>query len=129
MQTIVPIEEIISVATANIVIAALAVSLVGALLAVSVRHYTSQNWTPQLQDVWYFALSAGISVTLVLLGYDTGTILTASSGINTPLALVKTGMDKYSEKKENTKITENKANIDAIKTQIGLLEAAKAKVS
>jgi len=110
------------------VVAALACSLVGALLAVSVRHYTSQNWTPQIQDIWYFALSAGISVTLVLLGYDTGTILTASSGINTPLALVKTGMDKYSEKKENTKISENKANIEAMKTQIAVLEAAKKKV-
>lgn len=113
--------------TANLVFAALLVSLVGATLAVAVRHYTSQNWTPQLQDIWYYVLSGGIGVTLVLLGYDTGTILTATSGINTPLALVKTATDKYSERKENTRIEENKANIEALKTTVSALEAARAK--
>ena len=122
MQVIIPIEDIISVATANLVVAALMVSLVGATLAVAVRHYTSQNWSPQLQDIWYYVLSGGIGVTLVLLGYDTGTILTATSGINTPLALVKTGMDKYSERKENTKITENKEEIEKIKALIAIKE-------
>lgn len=118
MQVVIPIEDIITSATANLVIAAIAVSLVGATLAVAVRHYTSQNWTPELQDIWYYVLSGGIGVTLVLLGYDTGTILTATSGINTPLALTKSAIDKYSEHKENAKIEANKAEIDAIKKQI-----------
>jgi len=111
----------------NLVIAAIAVSLVGATLAVAVRHYTAQNWTPQIQDIWYYILSAGIGVTLVLFGYDTGTILTATSGINTPLALVKTGMDKYSEKKENVRIEANTANITAMKQVVSGLEAEKAR--
>lgn len=116
----------ISLATANVVAAAILLSLVGATLAVAVRHWTSQNWTPALQDVWYYVLSGGIGVTLALLGYDTGMILTATSGINTPLALVKTGMDKYSERKENVEIEQNKVNIQAMKDRLALLEAGKS---
>lgn len=119
MQDIIPIGDIISMATANLVIAGLAVSLVGATLAVAVRHYTSQNWTPELQDIWYYVLSGGIGVCLVLLGYDTGTILTATSGINTPLAVVKTATDKYSERKDNAKIEANKKEIAELKAKMG----------
>ena len=124
MQDVIPIEDIISLATANLVIASLVVSVVGALVAVSVRHYTSQNWTPQVQDVWYFMMSAGISVSLVLFGYDTGTILMATTGINTPMALFKTAIDKYSERKENVQVTLNTANIEAIKAELSKREAA-----
>lgn len=112
-----------TLATANIVLASLLLSLVGALVAVAVRHWTSQNWSVALQDIWYFALSAGISVMLALLGYSTGFILAASSGINTPLALVKTGMDKYTDRKENEGITANKVNIQAMKDRLAELEA------
>ena len=101
-------------------------SLVGALVAVAVRHWTSQNWTFALQDIWYFMLSAGISIMLALLGYSTGFILAASSGINTPLALVKTGMDKYSERKDNAEIDKNKVNIQLLKDKLAELEAAKS---
>jgi len=118
MQTPIPIEDIVTAATANLVVAGLLVSLVGATLAVAIRHYTSQNWKPEIQDIWYYVLSGGIGAALIILGYDTGTILTATSGVNTPLALVKTGMDKYSARKENVKIAENKAEIAAIKAQI-----------
>ena len=123
---VIPIEEVISLATANIVVASILISLVGATLAVAVRHYTSQNWTPALQDVWYYVLSGGIGVTLALLGYDTATILTATSGINTPLALVKTGMDKYSERKDNAEIDKNKVNIQVLKDRLAELEAKKS---
>ena len=105
--------------------AAILLSLVGATLAVAMRHYTSQNWTPELQDVWYYVLSGGISVTLALLGYDTATILTATAGINTPLALVKTGMDKYADKKAGSAL--NATNIDALKAQIAKMEAEARK--
>lgn len=116
MQTEIPIDQIITLATMNIVLAALALSVVGALVAVSVRHYTAQNWEVQLQDIWYFAMSAGISVTLAILGYPTGTILAATTGINTPLALVKTGMDRYSDRKAG--VDANRANIEAIKKEL-----------
>jgi hypothetical protein len=118
MQEVIPIEDIISLATGNLVLAALVVSVIGALVAVSVRHYTSQNWVPQLQDVWYFMMSAGISVALVLFGYDTGTILAATTGINTPMALFKTGMDKYAEKKENSQVLLNTAKLSAIEAEL-----------
>jgi hypothetical protein len=121
MQGTIPIEDIISASTANLVLAALAISLVGALVAVTVRHYTSQNWTPQLQDVWYFMMSAGISVALVLFGYDTGTILTATTGINTPMALFKTAIDKYSDRKESALAVTNKSKIDALEARIAEL--------
>jgi len=111
------------------VLAALVISLVGALVAVSIRHYTSQNWTPQIQDIWYFMMSAGVSVALVLFGYDTGTILAATTGINTPMALFKTAIDKYSDKKENSQVFLNSANIDAIKAELDhrIEEAKEAK--
>jgi hypothetical protein len=105
-------------ATANLVAAALAVSIVGALVAVSVRHYTSQNWAPEIQDVWYFIMSAGISTALVLFGYDTGTILMATTGINTPMALFKTAIDKYSERKESSQVTLNTAKLSAIEAEL-----------
>ena len=89
--------------TANIVIAALLVSLIGATVAVTVRHYTSQNWMPTIQDVWYYILSGGVSVALVLLGSDTVTILSATTGINTPLAILKSAIDKYQDR-EITKL-------------------------
>ena len=87
-------------------------------MAVSVRHYTSQNWTPQLQDVWYFMMSAGISVALVLFGYDTGTILAATTGVNTPMALFKTAVDKYSDRKENQQVNLNTAKLSAIEAEL-----------
>ena len=118
MQEVIPIEDIISLATANLVMAALVVSVVGALVAVSVRHYTSQNWTPQVQDIWYFFMSAGISVSLVLFGYDTGTILAATTGINTPMALFKTAIDKYSDRKENSQVSLNTAKLSAIEAEL-----------
>jgi len=128
MQEAIPITDIISLATANLVLASLVVSVIGALVAVSVRHYTSQNWTPQIQDVWYFFMSAGISVSLVLFGYDTGTILMATTGINTPMALFKTAIDKYGERKENQQVSLNTANIDAIRAELNKrIEDAKAK--
>jgi len=126
MQEVIPIEDIISLATANLVMAALVVSVVGALVAVSVRHYTSQNWTPQVQDIWYFFMSAGISVSLVLFGYDTGTILAATTGINTPMALFKTAVDKYSEHKENISVTKNTETLQVLTAKVAKLEAGKS---
>ena len=126
MQDVIPIEDIISLATANLVIASLVVSVVGALVAVSVRHYTSQNWAPQVQDVWYFFMSAGISVSLVLFGYDTGTILMATTGINTPMALFKTAIDKYSERKENLSVTKNTETLQVLTAKVAKLEAGKS---
>lgn len=98
------IGDIISMGTANLVLAALVVSLVGATIAISIRHYTSQNWLPHIEDVWYYVLSAGTSIALVLLGADTVTILGATTGINTPLALVKTGIDKYTARNGSVKL-------------------------
>jgi di/tricarboxylate transporter len=116
-QAEIPIDEIISLMTANIVLGALALSIVGALVAVSVRHYTAQNWEVQLQDVWYFALSAGVSVCLALYGFDTGTILAATTGINTPMALVKTGLDKIADKK-TAPVTLEKASLTDIRAEL-----------
>jgi len=109
------------VATANIVVAALALSLVGGLVAVATRHWTSQNWNPQIQDVWYFALSAGIGVFMATMGYDTAMILTATTGVNTPLALAKTTMDKYAERKENVKVSANEKKIKDLEARVAAL--------
>ena len=102
--------------TANLVLAALVVSLVGATIAISIRHYTSQNWLPHIEDVWYYILSGGTSIALVLLGADTVTILGATTGINTPLALVKTGIDKYTAR--NGRVTLSGASLDDIKAEL-----------
>lgn len=123
MQTAIPIEEIISLFTANLVLAALALSVVGATVAVCVRHWTSQNWMPNIQDIWYFGLSAGISVFMAIMGFDSASILTATTGVNTPLALMKTTMDKYSERKENKTISENQEKIKALTAEMEKLKA------
>jgi len=120
----IPIEDIVTIATANLVLGALLLSLVGATVAVTVRHLTAQNWHVHWQDVWYFIFSGGISVALVLLGMDTVTILTATTGINTPLAILKTTMDKYSEKKSGVDV--NSLKIQALESQLAYL-TAKAK--
>ena len=73
---------------------ALLVSLVGATVAMSVRHKTSNNWHPNLSDAWFYILSGSVSVTLVLLGYDTASILAATTGINTPIAILQTAIEK-----------------------------------
>lgn len=111
--------------TANIVFAAIVLSLVGATFAVGFRHYSAQNWKPHPEDIWYYIISGSLSVMLAVLGFDTASILAASSGVNMPLALVKTGWDKYQAGKV---MTVNTANIDALKLQVAALEAkAKAK--
>lgn len=104
--------------TANLVLAALVVSLVGATIAISIRHYTSQNWLPHIEDVWYYVLSAGTSIALVLLGADTVTILGATTGINTPLALVKTGIDKYTARQNGNSVRLNDASLADIQKEL-----------
>ena len=91
---IIPIEDILTLMTANVVIGALVVSLVGATIATAVRHKTSNNWRPNMEDVWYYILSGGVSIGLVLLGFGTGEILAATTGINTPIAILKTGLER-----------------------------------
>ncbi len=88
------ISNILTGDTAALVAASLIVSVVGATLAVAIRHKTSENWKPNLEDVWYYILSASVSVSLVLLGYGTPEILAATTGINTPIAILKTGLEK-----------------------------------
>ena len=90
----IPIEDIVTIATSNLVIAALLVSLVGATLATAIRHKTSENWHPNLEDAWYYILSGGLGVALVLLGQDTATILGVTAGVNTPLAVLRTAIDR-----------------------------------
>ena len=63
-------------------------------------------------------MSAGISVALVLFGYDTGTILAATTGVNTPMALFKTAVDKYSDRKENQQVNLNTAKLSAIEAEL-----------
>ena len=92
----IPITEIITWATSNVVVGALLVSLVGATIAMAVRHKTSNNWKPNLEDVRYYVLSGSVGVALVLLGTDTATILAATTGINTPLALIQTAIERKS---------------------------------
>jgi len=106
----------VSIFTANLVAGALLVSLIGATVAMSVRHLTAQNWTPNWEDIWYYIFSGTISVCLILLGQDTPTIIAATTGVNTPLALLKTGIDKYSDKKAGVEL--NKASIEAIKAEL-----------
>lgn len=88
------IEEILTLMTANLVAGALLVSLVGATLAIAIRHKTSENWKPNLEDAWYYVLSGSVAVALVLMGADTSAILGATTGINTPLAVLRTTLDK-----------------------------------
>jgi hypothetical protein len=106
-------------ATANLVIGALVLSLVGATVAVTVRHLTSQNWNFHIQDIWYYIFSGAISISLVVLGMDTATILAATTGINTPIAVLKSSMDKYSERK-------NKALLNGVSARLDRLEGAKS---
>lgn len=63
-------------------------------MATAIRHKTSNNWTPNLEDIWYYILSGSISVSLVLFGLGTAEILAATTGINTPIAILKTALDK-----------------------------------
>lgn len=102
--------------TANLVVAALVVSLVGATIATAVRHYSAQNWHPHIEDIWYYVLSGGTAVALVLLGADTVTILGATTGINTPLAVLKTSVDKYTQKNGNVKLSD--ASLPQIQAQL-----------
>ncbi len=88
------IGAILTGTTAGLVASALLVSLVGATLAIAIRHKTSENWKPNLEDVWYYILSGSVSVSLVLLGYGTPEILAATTGINTPIAILKTGLER-----------------------------------
>ena len=82
--------------TSNLVIGALLVSLVGATVAMAVRHKTANNWMPNWEDAWYYVLSGSVGVALVLLGQDTATILAATTGINTPLAILQTAIERSS---------------------------------
>ena len=107
--------------TANLVAGALLVSLIGSFVAVAIRHYTSQNWVPHIEDVWYFILSGSVSVTLVLLGFNTPEILAASTGINTPLALIKTGIDKYAVRNGNVRLSD--ASLEQIQARLTKMEA------
>ena len=88
------IGNILTGETAVLLISALLVSLVGSTLAVAIRHKTSENWKPNLEDVWYYILAGSVSGALVLLGYGTAEILAATTGINTPIAVLKTALDK-----------------------------------
>lgn len=109
---VIPIEEILTLMTSNVVLGALLVSLVGATLATAVRHKTSGNWKPNFEDAWYYVLSGSVSVALVLLGYGTGEILAATTGINTPLAVLKTGLERRNGK---TTIAELEKKIEELK--------------
>ena len=97
-------------------LASLALSVVGALVAVCIRHYTSDNWTPEIRDIWYFGFSAGISVMMGVLGFDTTAILATTTGINTPIAILKSGIDKYTLRNGNVKL--KNASLDDIKKEI-----------
>ena len=114
----IPIEEIVTMRTAIIVAGALILSLIGATVAVTVRHLTSQNWVFHIQDIWYYMLSCSISVALAVMGADTITILSATTGVNTPLAIVKSTIDKYTERKGRrdyeTEIQELKSMVMAL---------------
>lgn len=88
------IGNILTSETATLIISALLVSLVGSTLAIAIRHKTSENWKPNLEDVWYYVLAGSVSAALALLGYGTAEILAATTGINTPIAVLKTGLEK-----------------------------------
>ena len=107
------IADILTLATANIVAGALLVSLVGATIATAIRHKTNANWHPNLEDAWYYILSGGVSVAIVLMGMDTGTILAATTGINTPLAVLRTGLEK--RKANGVTIESVQADIETLK--------------
>jgi hypothetical protein len=88
------IGNILTNETAVLIISALLVSLVGSTLAIAIRHKTSENWKPGLEDVWYYILAGSVSAALALLGYGTPEILAATTGINTPIAVLKTGLER-----------------------------------
>ena len=107
------IGNILTSETAMLLISALLVSLVGSTLAVAIRHKTSENWKPNLEDVWYYILAGSVSGALVLLGYGTAEILAATTGINTPIAVLKTAI----EKRRNGNVTP-----ESIKRDLAILE-------
>ena len=113
------ISQMLTIETATLVLGALLVSLVGATLATSIRHKTSGNWTPNLEDVWYYILSASVSGALVLLGYGTAEIIAATTGINTPLAILKTGL----ERRRNGNIT-----TESVARDLAILKEREEKV-
>jgi len=121
MQGFIPIEEIVTMMTANVVMGALLVSLIGATVAMGVRHLSSQNWSPNYEDLWYYVFGGSIAVAMVLLGMDTPYIISVTTGVNTPLALLKTGYEKYTDKKAGVAL--NAANIEAIKAELVKREA------
>lgn len=114
--------------TANLVAGALLISIIGATVAMAIRHITAiekednNKWMPNIRDAWYYVLSGTLAVCLVLLGFDTPTIIAATTGVNTPLAVLQSGIDKYTDKKSGVAL--NAANIDAIKKELERREAA-----
>ena len=107
--------------TANVVLGALLVSLIGATVAMAVRHLTAQNWMPNIEDIWYYIFSGAIAVCMILLKMETPYIISVTTGVNTPLALLKTGYEKYTDKKAGVAL--NTANIDAIKAELAKRKA------
>ena len=114
------IVDILTLATANVVLGGILVSLVGATIAIAVRHKTSQNWNVNIEDIWYYVLSGGVSVALVLLGFDTGTILGATTGINTPLAVIRTAIERRNG---------NGPTVESVKRDIAILEKKRVDVT
>ena len=111
---VVGIENIVTLETALLIMAAILVSLIGSTLAVAIRHKTSENWKPNFEDVWYYILAGSVSGALVLLGYGTAEILAATTGINTPIAVLKTALDK----RRNGNVT-----VESVARDVKLLEA------
>ena len=119
------IGSILTIETATLLISALLVSLVGSTLAVAVRHKTSENWKPNLEDVWYYILAGSVSGALVLLGYGTAEILAATTGINTPIAVLKTAIDK--RRTSNVTVESVAKDIETLKKrEIAAAKAAEA---
>jgi hypothetical protein len=111
------LDKILTMETALLVLAGLAISLVGATVATAARHWTSQNWHPKIEDVWYYVLSGSIGSALVILGADTITILSVTTGVNTPLAVLKTTIDKFYERRLEPKILSNEERIAQLETE------------
>lgn len=123
----IPISEILTMQTALLILAGLAISLVGATVATAARHWSSQNWRPGIEDVWYYILSGSIGTALVLFGADTLTIMSVTTGVNTPLAVLKTTIDKLQERKLDAEIAEARDKTESNEARIIRLESMKGK--
>ena len=61
----------------------------GTTFAVATKHLTGKNYTVHPEDKWYYVLAAGASIGAFLFGGDWTSGFLLTSGINTPLALMR----------------------------------------